>query len=116
MIGGHCTWFSGRGNYPQATGTRPPAGRGGGGVLSVTTPGASHPGVVPRVWGKLAVPAGECLRHAGAEQDALAVGRTVLAPVSACDAGGPPAAGSHGRDPTNERALASAYRETQRDA
>ena len=23
MIGGHFTWFSGRGNYPQATGTRP---------------------------------------------------------------------------------------------
>src|SRR5215475_15133767 len=23
MIGGHCTWFSGRSNYPQATGTLP---------------------------------------------------------------------------------------------
>src|SRR5262249_49171061 len=23
MIGGHSTWFSGRSNYPQATGTRP---------------------------------------------------------------------------------------------
>src|SRR6266478_7993874 len=30
VIRRHCTWFSGRGNYPQATGTRPDAGLFGG--------------------------------------------------------------------------------------